>query len=469
MIKRAKTNPQIRLKHVVANLLPAAAVVLVALISGCVTTDGSGNAIRERASLKDVSQTMIDQKMLLSAKPISDKVCPASSRDMQIDNAALVRANAYVNRVTRQELRGVSLRATKTTVSYEESDLRESLIELGSQIGINIISGDEVQGLISLSATDKPISDILSMMLAAGGFDYIYNGSYIYIGNPMRADGASGQAFNMRHSYKTVSASPKIIVDSLPANFKAFVTANDAMGIVFVAAPRDSFGPILRDVVSLDRPSRQVRLKLSVAYVSEEALSSLGHKTGNTGYSAANSFDPIQPSFAQGVYNQISFDQFLRNIDFMAQTGEAELKAEPQMIVLDGEKATFSTKEISLVRRVDGNFEKGNSLESGITMVVIPRIVDQDFIQLSIDKATSGEISASKDSSNEHSLSSTVRVRTGETLVVGGMRQAKILTTIKKVPLLGDIPYLGWFFKSKSESIVNSQVIFAIKPEITCN
>ena len=443
--------------------------ILLMSLAGCVSTDESGHAFRERASLRDVSQTMIDQKVLLSARPISEKVCPESSRDMKIDPRAITRAGAYVGRVMAQELRGVGLPATKLSVAYEEADLRESLVELGGQIGINIIAGDEVSGLINVTASDQRISKILPMMLAAGGFDYIYNGSYIYVGSPMRADGASGQAFNMRHSYKTVSASPTAIVASLPPPLKAYVTANEAMGIVFVAAPRVFFSQLLRDVISLDRPSRQIRLKLSVSYISDDAIESLGRQVGGTGLSIAGTLDPIQPSFAQGVYSKISFDQFLNNIDLLAKTGEAEIKAEPQITVLDGEKASFASRESALIRRTDGNLDKSNAMDGGVSMILSPRIVDQDFVQLTIEKATSGELNAAKDGANEHTMSSTVRVKSGETLVVGGMRQAKVKTTIRKVPLLGDIPYLGWFFKTRSETTLNSQVIFAIMPEITCN
>jgi type II secretory pathway component GspD/PulD (secretin) len=198
-------------------------------------------------------------------------------------------------------------------------------------------------------------------------------------------------------------------------------------------------------------------------------MDTLGKKVGESAFSAANAMDPIQPSFAQGVYDKTSFDQFLRSVQLLSQTGEAEIKAEPQIVVLDGEKAVFGSKQVSLVKRTDGALDKNNALEGGISMRIEPRIVDGDSVLLFIEDAKSGDIAGSlKDSTTEQMISTKVRVSDGNTLVLGGLRQAKTSVVINKVPILGDIPYIGWLFKNKQETVQNTQVIFAVTPEIVC-
>jgi len=441
---------------------------LVFITVSCVSVDEDGRR-RERVQLSDAEQTMLDQSLSLST-PSKAQDCKSTSRDALITIDAIKRADGYVDKIAPFALRSSALPKRTTTVDFNESDLRTSLAEVGDDVGINIVVGDEVQGTTSVRLSDAPLERVLQAILASGGYDYTYNHSFIYVGDPGRKDGASASAFLARHSYKTRSTAPKMIVESLPLSLRSFVTANDSMGIVSISAPRREFRSILREVVSLDRPSRQIRLKLSVAYVSDSAMSRLGRNTGGTGYAAANVMDPIQPSFAQGVYDKVAFDQFLRSIQLMRQTGEAEIKAEPQITVLDGEKAVFGSKQVSLVRRADGLYDKSNALEGGISMKVEPRIVDGDQVLLSIDEAKSGDVnSVERDSATEQTIATKVRVTSGETLVLGGLRKSEISTITTKVPLLADIPVLGWLFKSKREELENTQVIFAIMPEITCN
>jgi type II secretory pathway component GspD/PulD (secretin) len=440
----------------------------LALLVACVTTDENGRRT-ERVKLKDFDQTLLGENYSLKA-PDKDNICQTDSKDMQVTIDALNRAEKYVRSVGSVVMKSSDLPRKLVSMDYSDNDLREALLELGDQIGVNVVMGDEVQGTVSVKLSDVPVSRALPMMIASGGFDYVYNGSYIYVGDSMRKDGASANAFLTRHNYKTHSAPPKLIIDSLSPTAKNYVTANDAMGIVSISAPRQEFRTILKEVVSLDRPSRQIRLRLSVAYVSDAAMDTLGKKVAGTGYSAANVMDPIQPSFGQGVYDKVSFDQFLRGVQLMSTTGETEIKAEPEIITLDGEKAVFGSKQTSLVRRADGALDKNNALEGGIQMKIEPRIVDNEDVLLSIEEAKSGDINdIDRDSTSEQSISTKVRVQSGKVLVLGGLKQAKVQTIISKVPFFGDIPYLGWLFKSKREEILHTQVIFAIMPEIVCN
>jgi type IV pilus assembly protein PilQ len=438
-------------------------------VSACVSTDQSGKKI-ERLQLSAVEQTMLGQKLSLM-RPSETKACPAQSKDMSITVESLKRADEYVEKIYPLVSKGGKAPGKKITINYEDQDLRDALTEISKEVGINIIMGDEVSGTVTVNLEDTNLDRVLRMILSTGNFEYVYNDGFIYVGDGATKKSASAQRFFMiAHDYKTQSATPKMISESLPGSHRQYVTVNDAMGIISINAPRGDFKNILRHVVSLDRPSKQIKLKLSVAVVSDNAMDMLGKKQGGTGYSAMNVLDPIQPSFSQGVYDKMAFDQFLRNIQLLSQTGEAEIKAEPQLMVLDGEKAQFSSKQTSLIRRTDGALDKNNALDGGISMQIEPRIVEHGEVLLAIENAKSGEVDAlTRESTSEHALSTRVRVRSGETLVLGGLRQAKINTVIKKVPLLGDVPYLGWLFKTKEEQTQNIQVIFAVSPEIICN
>ena len=60
-----------------------------------------------------------------------------------------------------------------------------------------------------------------------------------------------------------------------------------------------------------------------------------------------------------------------------------------------------------------------------------------------------------------------VTAKSGETLVLGGIIQKQIADTIRKVPVLGDIPGLGWAFKKKDKSARNVELMVFLRPKVT--
>ena len=59
-----------------------------------------------------------------------------------------------------------------------------------------------------------------------------------------------------------------------------------------------------------------------------------------------------------------------------------------------------------------------------------------------------------------------VAVSEGDTLVIGGLRQQEMVKTVSKVPLLGDLPILGWLFKHEQEDIKHSVLTLFITPHV---
>ena len=57
-------------------------------------------------------------------------------------------------------------------------------------------------------------------------------------------------------------------------------------------------------------------------------------------------------------------------------------------------------------------------------------------------------------------------VNNGETIVLGGIYQQQILSTVSKVPVLGDIPYFGWLFRNSSEFNEKTELLIFVTPRI---
>ncbi|MDE2312748.1 MAG: type II and III secretion system protein, partial [Elusimicrobia bacterium] len=112
-------------------------------------------------------------------------------------------------------------------------------------------------------------------------------------------------------------------------------------------------------------------------------------------------------------------------------------------------------------------------VNTGLTLVVTPQINSGGYITMAVQPIfTNAEISALTTATQPvfdpitRSASTMVRVKNGQTLVVGGLLQSTENKTVRKVPFLGYIPLIGWLFTDTSSSRINSDLVIFITPTI---
>jgi len=105
----------------------------------------------------------------------------------------------------------------------------------------------------------------------------------------------------------------------------------------------------------------------------------------------------------------------------------------------------------------------------GLSLKIKPQINEGDSIRLEITQEVSN-ISLSSEASdlitNKRSLNTTVMVDDGQILALGGLIDESLVETDKRVPLLGDIPILGWLFSHKRTSKVKRDLTIFLHPRI---
>ena len=99
-------------------------------------------------------------------------------------------------------------------------------------------------------------------------------------------------------------------------------------------------------------------------------------------------------------------------------------------------------------------------------LTVTPQITPDDRVFMDVF-ITQDEFVAPLDPTiNTKQINTQVLLENGETVVIGGIYQQNILYGETKVPLLGDIPLLGYLFKKKTERDLRSEIIFFLTPKI---
>ena len=157
----------------------------------------------------------------------------------------------------------------------------------------------------------------------------------------------------------------------------------------------------------------------------------------------------------------------------------ANILSTPSIVTLDNEEAEiivaqnlpFITGQFTGAGTVNPQnpFQTIERQDVGLTLRVTPQINEGDTIKLDIEQEVSDVVSltdASGPVTRKRSIKTSVLVDDGGILVLGGLIEEVIDDTQSKVPLLGDIPVLGWLFTSRASTKRKQNLMVFLKPEI---
>ncbi len=152
----------------------------------------------------------------------------------------------------------------------------------------------------------------------------------------------------------------------------------------------------------------------------------------------------------------------------------------PNILTMDNQKAEIMVgQNVPFITGQTQNATTGsgtlfNSVERkdvGIKMTLTPQISSDDNVRLEVNQEISDVIATSTTNpagptTSKRSATTTVVVKDGQTMVIGGLIRDNVVASTSKVPFLGDIPLLGWLFKSKTTSIEKTNLMIFITPYI---
>lgn len=158
----------------------------------------------------------------------------------------------------------------------------------------------------------------------------------------------------------------------------------------------------------------------------------------------------------------------------------ANIVATPQILTLDNTEATFESGEqipVATTNTSNGNVSGGITKENVALNLKIKPAINKvsNFVKLEIDakiqdfssRAVAQSVAnQGGQATTNRSAKTTVVVADGDTVVIGGLVRDKAQESVHKVPVLGDIPVLGWLFKSKESQSTKTNMLIFITPKI---
>jgi type II secretory pathway component GspD/PulD (secretin) len=230
-----------------------------------------------------------------------------------------------------------------------------------------------------------------------------------------------------------------------------------------VSAPRSFLVKIIKLLDQLDVVQRQVLLRVTISEVSERGKHEIGQILPQ---------DQNFNGFSTSAYTltSIGYQRFIKALLGLQNNGQATIKAQPNVVVYEGEKALFNSSSTKYSKASPGIPQ--NSISTGLKLNITPFVSDQsNEVTLVIDESKLGDITNQLDDDTivDNSITTKVRVKIGEALVFGGMFTKKERTIETKVPVLGNFPLIGQFFKNKNSSEEMNEEVFTVQPEILCD
>lgn len=170
-------------------------------------------------------------------------------------------------------------------------------------------------------------------------------------------------------------------------------------------------------------------------------------------------------------------------IKFLKSQSNVNILSTPQVTALDNEEAEIvvsqnvpiSTSAVSTNTGTSQNIERKDlQLKLALTPFISP---DTDAVRLKIDQKIenlsstniTGALAEQAVSYQTRSVKTNIIVNSDDTAVLGGLMQDQESEEIKKVPVLGDIPILGWLFKGKTKRKEKKNLLIFITPKIVRN
>ena len=151
----------------------------------------------------------------------------------------------------------------------------------------------------------------------------------------------------------------------------------------------------------------------------------------------------------------------------------------PSVVTMDNQEAEIVIAQNvpfltgSFTTAADGAsnpFQTVDRQDVGITLKVTPQINEGNTIKLDIDQEVSNLATSAASNggiiTNKRQITTSVLVEDGEILVLGGLIDDQLRDSVSKVPLLGDIPLLGWLFRSHTTSKEKQNLMIFMRPSI---
>ena len=414
------------------------------------------------------------------------------------------------------------------TLDYDSADIRDVLNMLGARLGINMVYSDDVAGDITLRLAKVPFNEAFSTILSIRSLAATQKGSnilYITTQQSINAEKTNAtlitRVFPLNYA-KAIDAQAVITGVMKAEGRTGTVTIEPNSNMLLITDVASGLDSATRILGQIDKKPLQVLIETKFVEVNLNDASSLGvswsYTAGNNQSGASNQttigqwtgtaalehdgtkvYNPMPTTSDAGgtgvsyptVANDVTVGGFnigyIFNGNYLNMTlnaaiknGKAKVLSEPKVSTFNNNEANINvTTQIPYTTTTNTPGTSGvvittsvNYITTGIALKVTPRVDIDGRVTMKLNPSVS-QVSTTVAAAtggapgvDTRSADTTVMTRDGETTVIGGLIYDNNADTTYKVPLLGDIPLLGWLFKKHVVARQRLELLIFVTPHI---
>lgn len=407
------------------------------------------------------------------------------------------------------------------TLDFKEADINNVLRVLSYKSGVNIVAGKDVQGTVTIRLTDVPWEKALEVVLRTYGFTYERDGNIIRVTTVenMQQEELSTEVFPL--AYADAELVTDTIADLLTERGR--VRYDERTNVLIVTDIPTNIYKVSKVVEQIDARTPQILMESKVVETSLNDQENLGidwafrvvgrgaaipstfpfrnNMVGGgvrflpSGQTTATSGTTIGAGGTASVTNAaefggarsfpfaeredftfgtLSLSQFQAVLEILDSRSDTSIKSNPHIVTLNNQQAEIVVGEILFIPTFERNSETGSfeitgyeERDLGLVLTVTPHVNARGDVVVDLHPEVTAltgfqqftpEVSAPLISTRE--ATTQVMVRNAETIAIGGLVRETDADVVKKLPVLGDIPLLGYLFKKTEKGTTKTDLLF---------
>ncbi|KAA3618025.1 MAG: hypothetical protein DWQ05_08235 [Calditrichaeota bacterium] len=404
----------------------------------------------------------------------------------------------------------------KITADFRDADIGNVLRLFARQNELNIVASDSVRGKITVALHQVTLKQALESILLANGYNYVVLNDIVLVKpeDQINTEAMITRVFRLEHA--NANNIEEAVADLISPKGKVKVIATSFHNKKDVYEVNDRVQPnreirywlrssmlLVRDfpaqiemiddfIAKIDIAVPQVLIEAKLVEVTPSTESNVGIdwskslavdlfdeiRTGGDQIRTYSTQTSLPNTDGRLTLGTLTTSEFSAVLNFLNSNTQTKLISNPRILAMDnepsdisvgtnfpipqinrgvggqGDVVTFSYRDVKIMLRVTPHVSQGNS----ITMYVNP-IIEEVTGQVTVSGNTAPI-------TTRREVDTVVKVKNGETIVIGGMIKERETQTVSKVWLLGNVPLLGHFFQNKYSEKIQTDLVIFITPQI---
>jgi type II secretory pathway component GspD/PulD (secretin) len=408
---------------------------------------------------------------------------------------------------------------TRASFSFKEARVQDALRLIASQYGLNVVIGKSAEGTLTANLTDVTVEEAMSTVAQATGCEYTLHDNVLVV-NPA---GLMTQVFPLRYLDPAAAAEavskvlgPKGQVLPFSGRSKDSGAARSMAlsNAIIVTDTSARLAAVAQVLAAMDNRPKLIAIEAKLVETTLGDDEKMGVdwqiRASATGAVLPNTF-PFPKSKGSGdftgtpnpnnqvggvgaafppgqtfpftspsdyTFGKLSFQEFNVALDILKQSSTTNLVSAPNVTTLDNQEAEIIVGTVVPIARYEHTEQTGalqisgyDEKKVGVRLLVTPHVGVDSTMILAVNPEIS-EILEYRGQFNERPVTSTrsaqtqVEVRSGETVLIGGLIRTVDMKIERKVPILGDIPLIKFLFRHTTTSKQKVDLMIFITPHL---